>query len=91
MCGICGKLNVGSHAPRVTEESIHRMLSPISHRGPDAEGVFISDSLGLGHKRLKIIDLVTGKQPMCNENGTVWITFSSRRDTSLRVQVTRKS
>jgi asparagine synthase (glutamine-hydrolysing) len=76
MCGICGKLNVGSHAPRVTEESIHRMLSPISHRGPDAEGVFISDSLGLGHKRLKIIDLVTGKQPMCNENGTVWITFN---------------
>jgi asparagine synthase (glutamine-hydrolysing) len=52
------------------------MLDPISHRGPDAEGIYTSGPVGLGHKRLKIIDLATGKQPMCNEDGTVWITFN---------------
>jgi asparagine synthase (glutamine-hydrolysing) len=52
------------------------MLAPIKHRGPDAEGIYTSGPIGLGHKRLKIIDLATGKQPMCNEDGSVWVTYN---------------
>jgi asparagine synthase (glutamine-hydrolysing) len=76
MCGICGKLILSSGSPPVSVESLRRMLDPISHRGPDGEGIYTSGPVGLGHKRLKIIDLATGKQPMCNEDGTVWITFN---------------
>src|ERR1700733_7611889 len=76
MCGICGKLMLKGESPPVTTESLRRMLDPISHRGPDAEGIYTSGPVGLGHKRLKIIDLATGKQPMCNEDGTVWVTFN---------------
>jgi asparagine synthase (glutamine-hydrolysing) len=76
MCGICGKLNLGSNATPVTEAELRRMLQPIHYRGPDAEGMYTRGPVGLGHKRLKIIDLSTGKQPMCNEDGTVWVTFN---------------
>src|SRR5271155_1126932 len=76
MCGICGKLNLRSDLPPVGVEYLRRMLEPISHRGPDAEGIYTSGPVGLGHKRLKIIDLATGKQPMCNEDGTVWISYN---------------
>lgn len=75
MCGICGKLNFAHDSP-VNTENLRRMLAPISHRGPDAEGIYISGPVGLGHKRLKIIDLATGKQPMCNEDGSVWVTYN---------------
>src|ERR1700682_4066003 len=76
MCGICGKLNLGVSAPPISAESLRRMLHPINHRGPDAEAIYMSGSVGLGHRRLKIIDLAAGKQPMCNEDGTVWITYN---------------
>lgn len=76
MCGICGKLELGNRAPSVGIEAIRRMLGPIAHRGPDDEGIYRSGPVGLGHKRLKIIDLTTGKQPMCNEDGTVWIVYN---------------
>src|SRR6185437_8440980 len=75
MCGICGKLNFAHDAP-ISAESLRRMLAPIKHRGPDAEGIYTSGPIGLGHKRLKIIDLATGKQPMCNEDGSVWVTYN---------------
>ena len=57
-------------------ETLRRMLDSISHRGPDAEGMYRSGPVGLGHKRLKIIDLTTGQQPLCNEDGTVWIIYN---------------
>src|SRR5580698_84158 len=76
MCGLCGKLNLGSDVRPVNMESLRLMLGQIDHRGPDADGVYTSGPVGLGHKRLKIIDLVTGKQPMCNEDGTVWIIYN---------------
>jgi len=75
MCGICGKLNFAHDSP-ISAESVRRMLDPISHRGPDAEGIYTSGPVGLGHKRLRIIDLATGKQPMCNEDGSVWVTYN---------------
>ncbi|MEM2093630.1 MAG: hypothetical protein QXE16_05045, partial [Candidatus Bathyarchaeia archaeon] len=43
------------------------------HRGPDGGGMYCSGSIGLGHRRLSIIDLSTGDQPMCNETGTIWV------------------
>jgi asparagine synthase (glutamine-hydrolysing) len=52
------------------------MCSTIVHRGPDESGVFIDGHVGLGHRRLSIVDLKTGQQPMCNEDGTVWISYN---------------
>lgn len=52
------------------------MLDAIAHRGPDAEGIHLDGYVGLGHRRLSIIDLSSGAQPMCNEDGKVWIVFN---------------
>jgi len=52
------------------------MMNTIRHRGPDDEGLYISGNIGLGHRRLSIIDLNTGKQPISNETGTVWIVYN---------------
>lgn len=76
MCGICGKLELRDGAPPVSVETLRRMLASIAHRGPDDEGIYRSGPVGLGHRRLKIIDLTTGKQPLCNEDGTVWIIYN---------------
>jgi asparagine synthase (glutamine-hydrolysing) len=53
-----------------------RMMEAMRHRGPDEDGLYISGPVGLGHRRLSIIDLSTGKQPIGNEDGTVWIVFN---------------
>ncbi|MEJ2033692.1 MAG: asparagine synthase (glutamine-hydrolyzing) [Deltaproteobacteria bacterium] len=52
------------------------MASTLSHRGPDDEGFYLRDGVGLGHRRLSIIDLDAGKQPICNEDETVWIVYN---------------
>jgi asparagine synthase (glutamine-hydrolysing) len=52
------------------------MLDPIRHRGPDDEGIYCGRQIALGHRRLSIIDLSTGHQPLSNEDGSVWITFN---------------
>ncbi|MDO9553105.1 asparagine synthase (glutamine-hydrolyzing) [Rhodonellum sp.] len=52
------------------------MLSPICHRGPDGEGVFCFENIGIGHRRLSIIDLVGGKQPLSNFEKSLWITYN---------------
>ncbi len=75
MCGICGKLNF-ELGPVMDARLIRGMLATIPHRGPDDEGVYIAPQIGLGHKRLSIIDLKTGHQPLCNEDGTIWIVFN---------------
>ena len=75
MCGICGKLNFDQDAG-VDPNLIQTMLATIRHRGPDDEGAYIAANVGLGHRRLSIIDLNTGHQPLSNENGTVWIVFN---------------
>jgi len=75
MCGICGKINTDGRP--VDEALIRRMASTLHHRGPDDEGVYAEGNIGLGHRRLSIIDLSpAGHQPMCNEDGTVWIVFN---------------
>ena len=71
MCGICGKYYFKSTGERNLSPLIHMMCNSMVHRGPDDEGFYIQDRIGLGHKRLSIIDLDTGKQPLTNEDGSV--------------------
>ena len=75
MCGICGKLNFDREA-RISPALIKAMADAIRHRGPDDEGYFVSGPIGLGFRRLSIIDLTTGHQPISNEDGSVWIVFN---------------
>lgn len=76
MCGISGKLNFDP-TQGVEKELICQMTGLLQHRGPDDEGVWVNGSIGLGHRRLAIVDLSpTGHQPMSNEDGTIWLTFN---------------
>ncbi|MFC2056722.1 asparagine synthase (glutamine-hydrolyzing) [Chloroflexota bacterium] len=75
MCGIAGIANRDTIKP-VERRSLKLMTDIINHRGPDDEGYYIDGNIGLGHKRLSIIDLKTGHQPMSNEDGTVWIVLN---------------
>ena len=75
MCGICGKLNFELDR-KVDAGLLRRMTDAIAHRGPDGQGEYFSGPVGLGHRRLSIIDLNTGDQPMSNEDGTVWVVYN---------------
>jgi asparagine synthase (glutamine-hydrolysing) len=72
MCGICGQFNFVRNEP-VEAEGIRRMTRTMVHRGPDDDGHFISGPLGLGFRRLSIIDLAGGHQPMSDVEETVWV------------------
>jgi len=72
MCGICGIYRPGG----VRREELRRMADAIAHRGPDDEGYHIDGPVGLGFRRLSIIDLARGHQPLCNEDGSVWLIFN---------------
>lgn len=73
MCGIYGIIRPYE---RVNEYELQLMGERLNHRGPDAEGIYLDGQVGLGHKRLSIIDVSNGKQPMTNEDETVWIVFN---------------
>jgi asparagine synthase (glutamine-hydrolysing) len=75
MCGICGQFNFERRQP-VERETIVRMARSIAHRGPDDEGVFVAGPIGLGFRRLSIIDLAGGHQPMSDAEETVWVIFN---------------
>jgi len=72
MCGICGKIS----SKGVSREEILRMVSVLQHRGPDEEGIFVNQTIGFGHRRLSVIDLETGQQPMTIHDKKLWITFN---------------
>ena len=74
MCGIAGILRFDGSS--VSPEEIKKMTNEMAHRGPDGEGYFVSQNIALGHRRLSIIDIETGKQPMTNEDKSVWITYN---------------
>ncbi len=75
MCGICGKLNFDGNG--LNRGLLERMCRSFSYRGPDDEGIFIAPPIGLGHRRLSIIDLsAAGHQPMSNEDETIWLVFN---------------
>jgi asparagine synthase (glutamine-hydrolysing) len=75
MCGIAGQFNFQRGEP-VERETIVRMARSIAHRGPDDEGFFIAGPVGLGFRRLSIIDLASGHQPMSDAEETVWVIFN---------------
>src|SRR5262245_17942510 len=75
MCGITGELHFRPDEP-VTRESIARRCSTLRHRGPDDEGIYIDGGFGMGMRRLSIIDLATGQQPISNEDGSIWTVFN---------------
>jgi asparagine synthase (glutamine-hydrolysing) len=74
MCGIAGKLTYDRTA--VAPELLAAMTDVVTHRGPDSGGYYFGDGVGLGHRRLSIIDLSTGDQPLTNEDRTVWVVFN---------------
>src|SRR5215204_2643148 len=75
MCGICGVVSFGGPVARA---DLQAMTDTLVHRGPDAEGLLISpdQQVGLGFRRLSIVDLSTGDQPMANEDGSIWLVFN---------------
>jgi asparagine synthase (glutamine-hydrolysing) len=74
VCGIAGILRWDGQGGVPGE--IERMTQAIAHRGPDGDGVFAREGVALGHRRLSIIDLATGRQPMANEDGEIQVTFN---------------
>lgn len=76
MCGIAGFINFNGHGSDEARHRIKRMTDTLIHRGPDAEGFFVDESAALGHRRLSIIDLASGKQPMGTADGKIQIVFN---------------
>lgn len=75
MCGIAGVIN--KNGTRVEKDAVKRMTELIKHRGPDAEGIYINGSYGVGHRRLSIVDLSEdGRQPMASHDGRYVISFN---------------
>jgi asparagine synthase (glutamine-hydrolysing) len=79
MCGIAGFVESAGASPLNTEgreRLIQRMCDVIRHRGPDDQGTLVADGVALGMRRLSIIDLSTGHQPIHNEDRTIWVVFN---------------
>ena len=77
MCGIAGIFHYADPDRPVDRDLLVRMTRRLAHRGPDAEGFHVQGNIGLGHRRLSILDLTpTGSQPMPNDDGTCWITYN---------------
>ncbi|HWQ34614.1 MAG TPA: XrtA/PEP-CTERM system amidotransferase [Blastocatellia bacterium] len=75
MCGICGIWHYGTQEP-VSEATLRRSADVIAHRGPDDDGFHLNGRIGLGHRRLSIIDVAGGHQPIYNEDGAIAIVFN---------------
>jgi asparagine synthase (glutamine-hydrolysing) len=75
VCGICGVYNYGTGEP-ASEPLVRAMTAAMTHRGPDDDGLHLDGPLGLGMRRLSIIDLAGGAQPIANEDGSVWTVFN---------------
>lgn len=76
MCGICGIVGINNAAQPVDQEILLKMTDRMRHRGPDEQGIFLQGQVGLGSRRLSIIDLAGGRQPITNETESMWIVFN---------------
>ena len=76
MCGICGIALTERSRRRLDEQLLVRMRETMTHRGPDDSGIFLSGRVGIGQRRLSIIDLAGGHQPMSNDAGSIHITYN---------------
>jgi len=72
MCGICGLFEFDRQEP-ISADLVRRMTDTIIHRGPDDDGVYVGPGIGLGFRRLSIIDVAGGHQPISNEDGRIWV------------------
>ena len=90
MCGIAGKLTFDRNMT-IERERLVAMADAVSHRGPDADGFYTGPGIGLAHRRLSIIDLSTGDQPLANEDGTIWVIFNGEiyNFAAIRVELER--
>jgi len=75
MCGICGIVQAKNEIP-IPNSLLRAMCQTIVHRGPDDEGIFIEKNVALGTRRLSIIDVEGGHQPLSNEDGSIWIAYN---------------
>ena len=75
MCGICGIVTINASQP-VDRDVLLKMMQVMKHRGPDEQGIYIDERVGLGSCRLSIIDLTSGRQPIANEDESMWIVFN---------------
>lgn len=91
MCGIVGRFNFGNQFP-VEPSLIREMMHSITHRGPDEDGLFVRKNVGFGIRRLSIIDLAGGTQPISNEDEAIWIVFNGEiyNYQELRIQLESK-
>lgn len=91
MCGIAGVFEFARERT-IHPPMIHTMGRLLRHRGPDGEGVYIEEFVGLAHQRLAIIDVAGGAQPMSNEDGTLWLTLNGEvyNHRQLRAQLEAK-
>ncbi len=92
MCGICGVIQIeGRRRPVLARMTLERMTDVMTHRGPDDKGIHIADGVALGVRRLSIVDLAGGHQPLANEDGSIWAVQNgelyNQRD--LRTELTR--
>ncbi|RMH37836.1 MAG: asparagine synthase (glutamine-hydrolyzing) [Nitrospirae bacterium] len=74
MCGIAGLMY--RDGGRVSHQTVARMCETLVHRGPDDQGIFVDRQIGIGMRRLNVIDLVSGHQPIANENEQIWVVFN---------------
>ena len=91
MCGIVGWVDfLGGNPPAA--DTIDRMARVITHRGPDDQGVYLDGPAALAARRLAIVDLAGGHQPLCNEDGSLWVTFNGEiyNHNELRETLTRQ-
>src|SRR3954471_19699307 len=77
MCGVAGIFCYGHQPAPVDRSTLVRMTRRLSHRGPDDEGIFLSGAIGLGHRRLSIVDISSaGHQPMTTEDGNFHLSYN---------------
>ncbi|MEW6127508.1 MAG: asparagine synthase (glutamine-hydrolyzing) [Acidobacteriota bacterium] len=76
MCGICGIVATEHSGRQINENLLVRMRDSLTHRGPDEAGLYLDGNIGLGHRRLSIVDLSGGKQPMTNEDRTIFLSYN---------------
>ena len=88
MCGICG---VHQHSGTIDESDLKRMTDTMAYRGPDREGFVVHGPVGLGYRRLSIIDLETGDQPIANEDETIWVVHNGELYNYLDLRVSLQS
>jgi len=74
MCGIAGVIS--RQGALLSQEILQKITGTLAHRGPDGQGHLLRNGVALGHRRLAIIDPALGQQPMCNEDGSVWVTYN---------------